>query len=71
MKLKTSWLLFAGASIVWGTAISDDLFAEAPIERAEMRQPRAPVHCLVWDESPQPVTDQSPALKTHTAAGSS
>ena len=61
MKLNTSWLVFAGASIVWGAVISDDLFANAPKERIEMEQPHGPAQCA----------DHSAARKTHTAAGSS
>ena len=45
MKLNTSWLVFAGASIVWGVVISDDLFASAPQQRTELQQPQAPTAC--------------------------
>jgi hypothetical protein len=39
MKLNASWLVFAGASVIWGAVISDDLFASAPEPRTEL-QPR-------------------------------
>lgn len=47
MKLNTSWLVFAGASIVWGTVIFDDLFESAPEQRMEVPQPLAPMQCHV------------------------
>jgi len=69
MKLNTSWLVFAGASIVWGAVISDDLFANAPEDRMELQQPQAPLQCLAWAAPPTPVAAHSPGRKTYTAAG--
>ena len=71
MKFNSSWLFFAGASIVWGAVISDDLFGKAPEERIEMPQPRAPMQCLAWAEPAKPPAAHSPGRKTHTAAGKS
>ena len=57
MKFNTSWLVFAGASIVWGSVIFDDLFEGAPEQRMEIQQPQALPQCRA---SAQPASSTTP-----------